>query len=147
MSPISVEEATVAGPEVVEAIRRLIPQLSSSAKPVEAYDVESIIAAPGTTLLLARDDDGAIVGTLTVVTFRSPTGARCWIEDVVVDEDARGLGAGEALVEEALDIARRANARSVDLTSNPSREDANRLYQRVGFEQRITNVYRFSLEA
>ena len=145
MSGIWIEEASVADDELVEAMRRLLPQLSSSAKPIEAYDLESIVAAPSTILYVARSDDG-IVGTLTLVVFRSLTGARCWIEDVVVDEGARGRGVGEALVEAALDGARRASARTVDLTSNPSREGANRLYQRCGFVQRITNVYRFSLE-
>ncbi len=146
MSGIWIEEASVADDELVEAMRRLLPQLSSSAKPIEAYDLESIVAAPSTILYVARSDDG-IVGTLTLVVFRSLTGARCWIEDVVVDEGARGRGVGEALVEAALDGARRASARTVDLTSNPSREGANRLYQRCGFVQRITNVYRLSLES
>jgi GNAT superfamily N-acetyltransferase len=146
VSGIWIEEASVADDELVEAMRRLLPQLSSSAKPIEAYDLESIVAAPSTILYVARSDDG-IVGTLTLVVFRSLTGARCWIEDVVVDEGARGRGVGEALVEAALDGARRASARTVDLTSNPSREGANRLYQRCGFVQRITNVYRFSLES
>jgi len=112
---------------------------------VEAYDLESIVAAPDTTLFVARNDTG-IVGTLTLVLFRSPSGAGGWIEDVVVDESARGQGAGEALVEAAIALARRANSRTVDLTSNPNREGANRLYIRCGFEQRVTNVYRFSLE-
>ena len=146
MSGIWIEEASVADDELVEAMRRLLPQLSSSAKPIEAYDLESIVAAPSTILYVARSDDG-IVGTLTLAVFRSLTGARCWIEDVVVDEGARGRGVGEALVEAALDGARRASARTVDLTSNPSREGANRLYQRCGFVQRITNVYRLSLES
>ena len=146
MSGIWIEEASVADDELVEAMRRLLPQLSSSAKPLEAYDLESIVASPSTILYVARGDDG-IVGTLTLVVFRSLTGARCWIEDVVVDEGARGSGVGEALVDAALDGARRATARTVDLTSNPSREGANRLYQRCGFVQRITNVYRFSLES
>jgi GNAT superfamily N-acetyltransferase len=145
MTEVRVEQVTVVGPEVTEAIRRLIPQLSSSAPPVEAYDLESIVAAPDTTLFVARVD-GDIVGTLTLVLFRSPSGARGWIEDVVVDEGARGQGVGEALIDAAIHLARRANSRTVDLTSNPTREGANRLYQRYGFVQRITNVYRFSLE-
>lgn len=145
MSEVWIEEVTVVGPEVTEALRRLIPQLSQSAPPVEAYDLESIVAAPDTTLFVARTDAG-IVGTLTLVLFRSPSGARGWIEDVVVDADARGRGVGEALVGAAIALARKANSRTVDLTSNPKREGANRLYVRCGFTQRETNVYRFSLE-
>ena len=123
-----------------------MPLLSKSATPLEAYDLESIVASPATTLFVARDGENQIVGTLTLVLFRSPSGARGWIEDVIVDEEARGNGVGEALVDAAIDLARRSNARTLDLTSNPTREAANRLYVRCGFEQRTTNVYRFSLE-
>ena len=144
---VRIEEATVADSELVDAFRRLLPQLSKSAPQLEAYDLESIVASPATMLLLARDDANQIMGTLTLVLFRSPSGARGWIEDVIVDESARGNGVGEALVEAAVDNARRANARTLDLTSNPKREAANRLSVRCGFEQRTTNVYRFSLEA
>ena len=96
-------------------------------------------------LLLARDDDGAILGSMTLVVFPIPTGIRAWIEDVVVDGDARGRGVGDALNRTAIDIARDLGAKTVDLTSRPSREAANRLYQRIGFEPRETNVYRYSL--
>jgi GNAT superfamily N-acetyltransferase len=145
MSEIWIEEVDVVGPEVVQALRRLIPQLSQSAPTVEAYDLESIVTAPDTTLFVARSDAG-IVGTLTLVLFRSPSGARGWIEDVVVDVAVRGQGVGEALVDAAIALARKASSRTLDLTSNPKREGANRLYVRCGFVQRDTNVYRFSLE-
>jgi ribosomal protein S18 acetylase RimI-like enzyme len=98
-----------------------------------------------TAVLLARDDAGRVLGTLTLVMYRIPTGLRACIEDVVVDEAARGQGAGEALTRFALDVAARAGAKTVDLTSRPSREAANRLYQRLGFDRRNTNVYRYEL--
>jgi len=145
MSEIWIEEVDVVDPEVIQALRRLIPQLSQSAPTVEAYDLESIVTAPDTTLFVARSDAG-IVGTLTLVLFRSPSGARGWIEDVVVDVAVRGQGVGEALVDAAIALARKASSRTLDLTSNPKREGANRLYVRCGFVQRDTNVYRFSLE-
>ena len=105
-----------------------------------------MVAAPGTTVFVARL--GAdIVGTLTLVVFRIPTGIRAWIEDVVVDDAARGHGAGEALTRAALAHAAMLGARTVELTSRPSREAANRLYRRLGFEARDTNVYRFTIEA
>jgi GNAT superfamily N-acetyltransferase len=144
---IRIEEALVADGELVAAFRRLLPQLSASAKDIEAYDLESIVASPATMLLMARDENDEYVGTLTLVLFRSPSGARGWIEDVIVDENSRGNGVGEALVDEAIRQAQKANARTLDLTSNPTREAANRLYVRCGFEERSTNVYRFSLEA
>jgi len=143
---IRIEEALVADGELVAAFRRLLPQLSASAKDIEAYDLESIVASPATMLLMARDENDEYVGTLTLVLFRSPSGARGWIEDVIVDENSRGNGVGEALVDEAIRQAQKANARTLDLTSNPTREAANRLYVRCGFEERTTNVYRFSLE-
>ena len=95
-------------------------------------------------LFVAHDQKGKIVGSLTLALFRVPTGMRAWIEDVVVDETRRGAGIGEALVAAAIDRATAEGAKSVDLTSRPSREDANRLYQRMGFEARATNVYRWS---
>jgi ribosomal protein S18 acetylase RimI-like enzyme len=105
-----------------------------------------MIVSPATTLFLARDgEDGPIVGTLTLVVFRIPTGVRAWIEDVIVTEDARGQGCGQALNRAALSAAADAGARTVDLTSRPSRDAANRLYQRMGFVQRETNVYRYEL--
>ena len=98
-------------------------------------------------LLIARDerDQDRIVGSLTLAMFRIPTGYRAWIEDVVVDTAVRGRGIGDKLNRVALDKARDAGANTVDLTSRPSREAANRLYKRIGFEQRETNVYRFKL--
>ena len=62
-----------------------------------------------------------------------------------MDSGARGHGAGLALVEAALEHAKGIGARTVDLTSRPSREAANRLYRRAGFVQRETNVYRVAL--
>ena len=124
---------------------RLIPQLSSSPPPPNAEAITAIVDSDACHLLLARDDDGAILGSMTLVVFPIPTGIRAWIEDVVVDGDARGRGVGDALNRTAIDIARDLGAKSVDLTSRPSREAANRLYQRIGFEPRETNVYRYSL--
>jgi ribosomal protein S18 acetylase RimI-like enzyme len=103
------------------------------------------VASTASVLLVARGDDGSIVGSLTLAIFRVPTGLRAWIEDVVVDETARGAGVGEALVVEAVKRAQSQGARSVDLTSRPSREVANRLYRRLGFEARTTNVYRLAI--
>ena len=142
---VRVEEATEATAEVVEAMQRLVVQLSSSAPVPRAADVAAIVESPATVLLLARDGPGGeILGTLTLALFRIPTGLRAWIEDVVTDEAARGRGVGTALTEEALRRAAGAGARTVDLTSRASREDANRLYQRVGFQRRETNVYRWT---
>ena len=137
-----VEEVTEVTSEVVAAFARLVPQLSRSSPPPTEAELDEMVASPATVVLVARDGGGEIVGSLTLALFRIPTGLRAWIEDVVVDEGARGGGVGEALTRAALERAAAAGARSVDLTSRPSREAANRLYRRLGFERRDTNVYR-----
>ena len=139
-----VEEALAATAVLVDAFAHLVPQLSSSSPPPGEDALRAMIDAPGTTVFVARLGD-AIVGTLTLVVFRIPTGVRAWIEDVVVDDAARGRGAGEALTRAALAKAAELGARTVDLTSRPSREAANRLYQRLGFAPRETNLYRYDL--
>ncbi|HMC52765.1 MAG TPA: GNAT family N-acetyltransferase [Acidimicrobiales bacterium] len=138
---VRVEAATEATEELAEALARLVPQLSRSSPPPGREELSEIITSPATTLLVARDGD-AVLGTLTLVLFRIPTGPRAWIEDVVVDEAARRRGVAEALTRAALDLAAEEGVRTVDLTSRPSREAANRLYVRLGFELRDTNVYR-----
>jgi len=130
--------------DLVEAFTRLTPQLSSSTPPPDRDGLTEIVHSEASTLLVARDADDGIIGSMTLVLFRIPTGVRAWIEDVVVDESARGRGVGYALNARALEIADDAEARTVDLTSRPSREAANRLYRRLGFVQRDTNVYRYS---
>ena len=133
-----------ASEDVLAACHRLIPQLSSSSAPISAQELEEIIESDTTVLFAARSGQ-EIVGLLTLAMFRIPTGVRAWIEDVVVDNQARGKGVGGALNRAALAEAERRGAKTVDLTSRPSREAANRLYQRLGFKQRDTNVYRYDL--
>jgi len=129
--------------ELVEAFTSLLPQLSSTSPP-SAAELAEVVDSAATALLVAREGD-VILGTLTLAVFRIPTGVRAWIEDVVVDDAARGRGIGEALTLRAVELAREAGARSVELTSRPTREAANRLYRRLGFEQRDTNVLRLTL--
>ena len=140
---VRIEEADAISGELVEAIARLVGQLSASAQPPSAAALDQIIASPASRLLLARELDGRVVGMLTIVLFPIPTGIRAWIEDVVVDQEVRGRGVGALLTQAALDLAVAHGARTVDLTSRPGREAANRLYARLGFEQRQTNVYRY----
>lgn len=151
MSPTPGGEITVSAAggvddELVAAFNRLVPQLSRSAAVPTPDAIREIVEGPASTLLLARDDRerGRIVGLLTLVVFRIPTCVRAWIEDVVVDDSVRGRGVGEALSREAIRRAVGAGARTVELTSRPSREAANRLYQRLGFVRRDSNVYRYT---
>lgn len=141
---VTVEIARSVDDDLVAAFERLIPQLSSSNPAPSREELTAIVESQASTLFIARVD-GRIVGSLTLAVFRIPTGLRAWIEDVVVDSGARGHGVGEALNLAAIDEARRQGAVTVDLTSRPSREAANRLYQRLGFVARETNVYRFEL--
>jgi ribosomal protein S18 acetylase RimI-like enzyme len=132
--------------EIVEAFNRLIPQLSKSNPPPDREFLSSLIAHEACHLLIAADETtGQILGSLTLVTFPIPTAMRAWIEDVVVDDAARGQGVGALLNNFAIELAKAGGCKTVDLTSRPSREAANRLYQRLGFEQRTTNVYRYSI--
>jgi ribosomal protein S18 acetylase RimI-like enzyme len=130
--------------EVVASLAHLVPQVSSAGPPSKSWLAE-MLANPGTTLLVARGEQGAIVGTLTLSVTRLLTGVRAFVEDVVVDAPARGQGVGTALVREALRRAALAGARTVDLTSRPEREAANGLYASLGFQRRDTNVYRYTL--
>jgi ribosomal protein S18 acetylase RimI-like enzyme len=141
---VVVEEATAVTPELVAAFRTLTPQLSRTAPAPGGSELAEMVRSPATILLMARDAEAGFVGSLTLVLFRIPTGVRAWIEDVVVDERSRGRGVAEVLCREALNRASAAGARTVDLTSRPSREAANRLYRRLGFVERDTNVYRWS---
>ena len=131
--------------ELVAAFAKLIPQLSSSSPPPTADELSAIVDAADSVLFVARHE-GRIVGSLTLALYRIPTGLKAWIEDVVVDGEARGAGIGEALSRAAVDEARRRGAKHVSLTSRPHRESANRLYQGIGFDRYETNVYRYVLE-
>jgi ribosomal protein S18 acetylase RimI-like enzyme len=142
---LTVSRATDVNDELHAAVARLLPQLSRSAPPPGQSELGEIVGSPATILFLARDADGRIVGMLTLALFRIPSAVRAWIEDVVVDDAVRGQGGGEALTRAALDAAAAAGAKTVELTSRPSREAANRLYQRLGFAPRETNVYRYEL--
>ena len=140
---MQIERITEITPEVMESFQYLVPQLSTSSAVPGAKELAEIAA--NDNLFIARDGE-RIVGSLTLVIFRIPTGVRAWIEDVVVEESQRGKGTGEALTRAALDRAAELGCRTVDLTSRPSREAANRLYQRVGFKLRESNLYRYTFE-
>jgi len=138
-------EAKEVTEELMEAFACLVPQLSSSNQAPTREQLQEIVNSPAVVLLMAREE-GKLVGSLSLVVFRIPTAMRAWIEDVVVDQGQRGKGIGEALTRAAIEHARGLGVKTVDLTSRPSREAANRLYQRVGFQLRQTNLYRYTIE-
>lgn len=137
---MKVERLTEADDAVAAAVARLVPQLTTRSEPPTRGELAELIASAGAHLIVARDGDD-VLGMLTLVVYRIPTGLRGRIEDVVVDESARGRGVGEALTRAALELAAELEVPRVELSSNPAREAANRLYRRLGFELRETNVY------
>jgi ribosomal protein S18 acetylase RimI-like enzyme len=143
---VRVEVTQEASQELVDAFERLLPQLSSTAKPLDFEAVGRLVTSDATTVFVARTGE-SIVGALTLVLLPLPSGLRARIEDVVVDGEARGRGVAGLLTQEALRVAREAGARTVDLTSRPDRAAANRLYERLGFQARQSRVYRFAFDA
>ncbi len=135
-----IEQVHEATPELLEAIHRLLPQLTEARTPPTLEELAQTVA--GQTLLVARnDEDGAIIGTLTLIMYRVSSGLKGRIEDVIVDRSARGQGVGDALVREGMARANEAKVLMLELTSLPYRESANRLYKRLGFVRKPTNVY------
>lgn len=141
---MEIVEARVFGPELLDAVNALLPQLSDAARPIGETELAAVLGVEGTCLLLAMEGE-KYYGMLTLVRFAAPTGRRARIEDLVVDTQARGKGVGRRLVAHAIQAAGRWGARDIDLTSNPSRVAANRLYQGMGFALQATNVYRLTL--
>jgi ribosomal protein S18 acetylase RimI-like enzyme len=142
---LTIEEVNAPAADLAADIGRLVAQLSSSATTPTADELDELTQSSACHLLIARDGAATVVGMLTLVIFRIPTGIRAWIEDVVVDHDARGQGVGESLTQAAIELAQSAGARTVDLTSRPTREAANRLYRKMGFALRDSSVYRIAL--
>ena len=130
---------TEATDELVEMFGGLLPQLTEARTPPTLAQLQDVVS--NQTLLVARDDDGQILGTLTFVLYRVASGVKGRIEDVIVDESARGQGVGETLVREGMRLANEAGVLMLELTSMPYRQSANRLYKRLGFVRKPTNVY------
>ena len=142
---MQIEIVTQADDELYGAFQRLVPQLTDNNPPPPRAELAALLQDPASTLIVARHENGKIVGALTLAVYRVPTGIRSVIEDVIVDSSDRGQGIGEALMKRAIDVAREKGARNISLTSNPMREAANKLYLRVGFTKRDTNAYQIKL--
>ena len=136
---MKVERVTEADEELVATIAALLPQLTEARTPPTLAELQEVVSTQ--TLLLARDDDGRVLGTLTFVLYRVSSGVKGRIEDVIVDSSARGQGVGEALTREGMRLANEAGVLMLELTSMPYRQAANRLYKRLGFVRKPTNVY------
>ena len=141
----NISELTEASPSDLDSINQLLPQLSSKARPLTMDQLMELTGAGSTFVLVCTNEETEIIGMLSLVILKIPTGSKAWIEDVVVDTNARGKGLGKALMDYALEKARKLGVKSIDLTSRPSREGANILYQSLGYKTRETNVYRYNL--
>jgi len=141
---IAIHEISSADEKTLRAVNELIPQLSQSASVMNEMQLRRLVESQATKLYFAQEGD-LVLGMLSLVVFSIPTGTKAWVEDVVVAQVARGKGVGMALMNHALAVAKNAGAKSVDLTSRPSREAANKLYQKLGFTARETNVYRLTI--
>lgn len=140
-----VDIVTQADEELYQAFQRLIPQLTNNNPPPSLNELTAVVRETASTLMIARDESGVIVGALTLAAYRVPSGVRAMIEDVIVDESARGRGVGEALIQRAIAVAKEKGVGTIALTSSPFREAANRLYVRMGFQKRETNAYQLKL--
>ncbi len=143
---MQIEIVTEATEELYQAFQRFVPQLTNNNPPPSLDDLSALVRDAVSTLMIARDDKGDIVGALTLAVYRVPSGVRAMVEDVIVDGSARGQGIGEALVQRAIDLAKEKGVGTIALTSSPFREAANRLYVRVGFTKRETNAYQIKLK-
>ena len=141
---IDIHEISSADEKTLRAVNELIPQLSQSASVMNEMQLRRLVESQATKLYFAQEGD-VVLGMLSLVVFSIPTGTKAWVEDVVVAQVARGKGVGMALMNHALAVAKNAGAKSVDLTSRPSREAANKLYQKLGFTARETNLYRLTV--
>ena len=140
-----ISELTDPSSTALESINQLLPQLSSKASPITMERLSELVGSGSTMIFICTNEEAKIVGMLSLVIMKIPTGNKAWVEDVVVDQNARGQGLGKSLMDHALEEAGKLGVKTIDLTSRPSRKNANRLYQSLGYRIRETNVYRRSV--
>ena len=140
--PITAEAVRRLDADLIDAVKRLIPQIAPAARTPGPWELDQIIKDPGTTLIVAREGDD-IVGMLSLHTFRATTGIHAWIQDLVVDQAAKGRNVSEILTKEAVKVAIQRGAHTAELRSQPSRTGASKLYERLGFERREAHLYRY----
>ncbi len=143
MTNLKIEVAKQASPALLRAVTSLLPQLTSSGRSMTAAELNTMITTPAATLLIAKDEE-KIVGMISLAVVQMPTGLRSYLEDLVIDASYRRRGAATILLHAAIDVARNAGARTLDMTSRPSRTGAILLYERLGFRRRDTNAFRYT---
>ncbi len=139
---MKIERISQVDENTVEIFKRLMPQLTGKDEYPSLEELQRVIQSDERFLFFATEGE-EVIGTLTLVFYQLPSGLKAWIEDVIVDEHARGKGVATALLKHALQVARDKGALKADLTSMPWRIAANRLYQKMGFEKRESNMYRY----
>ena len=143
---IAIEQLKTFSTDITQVLNGLLMQLNPGSKKLNDEDVKEGIESSASRFFVAREPvNNKIVGMLTLVVFSAPSAKKCLLEDIVVDKDYQGKGIGTKLITKAISQARKEGVARLDLTSNPKREAANRLYQQLGFKKRDTNVYRIEL--
>lgn len=145
MEQVTIEQIKVYTPKIVEELNKLLFQLDSNIPKRKEEFVKLFLESPHTRVFVARNRDGVIIGITTLIIFQALSGKRATLEDLVVDKEYRGQGIGKNLLKTALEAASKENIVHVDWTSKPSRVEANKMYQSMGFEKRDTNVYRYRI--
>lgn len=143
---IYIEQIKTFSQDVTKDVNSLLAQLDPTSKPLSDRDIKEIIDGPSNHFFAARESvNRKIVGMLMLVVYRIPVWKKGWIEDVVVDKEYRGRGIATKLINYAIESAKANGISSLNLTSRPERENANKLYVKLGFKKRDTNVYRIEL--
>jgi ribosomal protein S18 acetylase RimI-like enzyme len=131
---VAIETVNEADDEIVDAFAELLRQLSPSALPIDKDYLTQLVRDSGTSLFVARlAEGGAIVGSVTLISYRIPSGFRARLESLVVSSKFRGQGIGARLCTVAINRAQFLGCQFIDLTSQPTRESALKLYSSLGF--------------
>ena len=142
---ITIEQIKTYTADLENTLNNLLMQEDPTVEKLTEDRIKEMIAAEANRLFAAKTSDGFIVGMITLIVYRIPAWKKAWIEDVVVDAKFRKMGIGTKLMQHAIGVARCEKVHSLNLTSRPQRELANKLYKSLGFEKRDTNVYRMEL--
>lgn len=144
---ITFEQVTTFSPALSQRIRELAQMIGSNYKPLTDDDLKELLASHDTGLLVAKDiETEEIAGMITIFVKRTPYVRKATFEDIVIDEKFRGRGIGQQLLQHAITFAKEKEAHYIDVTSRPRRIASNSLYQKMGFQKRDTNVYRYIID-
>lgn len=148
LSPdVTIERLTKFSSKDAESIRRLAANLGSNYQTLTDRDIKEMLRSSATYLFVARESKGKdIVGMATLIIYRIPYAKKATFDDLIVDESFQGQGIGRQLSEKVMSVAKKSGAAYIDFTSSPKRIKANKLYEKLGFKKRNTNIYRLTYD-